>query len=211
MGDFPTPPSSDVAFTEAVKAVQRRRGSRADFLDTEAKGGWPTSITPSLAEFIAQVRTCYLATASASGQPYVQHRGGPPGFLRILDPHTVGFADFRGNRQYVTTGNLEENSRAHLFLIDYARRRRVKLWGTARIIEDDHDLIRRLTLDAYPAEAEQAILFTVEAWDINCTRHIPVLLPADEVSTAIKRLEARIGELESENAALKAASLPPRG
>lgn len=211
MGDTPTPPSSDVAFSGAVKAVQKRRGSRADFIDVEAKGGWATSITPSLAEFVSQVRTCYLASASASGQPYVQHRGGPPGFLRVLDPRTVGFADFRGNKQYITTGNLEENPRAHLFLIDYARRRRVKLWGTARIVEDDQDLIRRLSPGDYPAEAEQAVLFTVEAWDINCTRHIPVLLPADEVSAAIKRLERRIGELESENAALRAAAPRPAG
>lgn len=208
MDDSHVPPSSDVAFTQAVKAVQKRRGSRADFLDMEAKGGWPTTIPPNLADFIAQVRTCYLATASASGRPYVQHRGGAPGFLRVLDSRTVGFADFRGNKHYITTGNLEENPRAHLFLMDYARRRRVKLWGTARIVEDDHDLIRRLSLETYPAEAEQAIVFEVEAWDINCTRHIPVLLPADDVSAAIGKLEARIAELEKENAALKAA-LPP--
>ncbi len=197
-------PSSDVAFTPSVKAVQQRRGSRAEFTDQEAKGGWETTITPSLAEFISQIRTCYLATATAGGQPYVQHRGGPPGFLRVLDAHSLGFADFRGNQQYVTTGNLEENPRAFLFLIDYARRRRVKLWGTARIVENDPELNRRLSLETYPAEAEQAIVFTVEAWDINCPRHIPVMVPAEEVSVLLRQLKVRIGELERENAALTA-------
>lgn len=208
MRNMSAPPSSDIAFTPTVKAVQERRGSRIEFLDQEAKGGWETSITPSLAAFIAQVRTCYLATATADGQPYVQHRGGPPGFLRVLDAQTLGFADFRGNLQYLSTGNLEENPRAFLFLIDYARRRRVKLWGTARVVEDDPGLNRRLMLDTYP-EAEQAIVFTVEAWDINCPRHIPIMVPADEVSAMRKQLEARIHALECENAALKDARPPP--
>lgn len=206
MDDLSRRPASDVAFTPAVKAVQTRRGSRQEFADQEATRGWPTAITPNLAGFIAQVRTCYLATATAAGQPYVQHRGGPAGFLRVLDSQTIGFADFSGNRQYVTTGNLLENARAFLFLVDYAQRRRVKIWGTARIVEDDPALIRRLEVGSYPAEAEQAVLFTVEAWDVNCTRHIPVLLPAEEVSATVKELQRRIGELERENAALKAAA-----
>lgn len=200
-------PSSDVAFTPSVKAVQQRRGSRSEFTDQEARGGWETTITPSLAEFISHISTCYLATATAGGQPYVQHRGGPPGFLRVLDAHRLGFADFRGNRQYVTTGNLDENPRAFLFLIDYAHRRRVKLWGTARIVENDPELDRRLLVDTYPAEAEQAIVFTVEAWDVNCTRHIPVLVPSEEVSALRKQFELRINELERKNAALTATIL----
>ena len=199
-------PSSDVAFTARVKAVQMRKGSRAEFTEQESKGGWATTITPRLAEYIAQVRTCFLGTATAQGQPYVQHRGGPPGFLKILDAQTLGFVDFVGNYQYITTGNLEENPRAILFLIDYTRRRRVKLWGTARIIEGDMNLNRKLSLDSYPAEAEQAIIFTVEAWDMNCPRHIPIMIPFEDVSAAAKRLEERIVELETENAALKQAA-----
>ncbi|WP_275098693.1 pyridoxamine 5'-phosphate oxidase family protein [Sedimenticola hydrogenitrophicus] len=196
-------PSSDIAFTPSVKAVQKRKGSRVEFLEQEAEGGWATAITPSLAEFISQVRTCYLATATAEGQPYVQHRGGAPGFLQVLDPHTLGFADFRGNRQYVTTGNLDENPRAFLFLIDYIRSRRVKLWGTARVVENDPELSDRLLLKNYPADAEQVILFTVKAWDVNCPRHIPTMVPMEEVSKLCKRFETRIEELERENASLK--------
>jgi predicted pyridoxine 5'-phosphate oxidase superfamily flavin-nucleotide-binding protein len=198
--------SSDIAFTPSVKAVQERRGSRAAYARVEEKGGWPAAITPDLAAFIAEVRTCYLATANEAGQPYVQHRGGPPGFLRVLDPHTIGFADFTGNRQYITTGNLRENPRAFLFLMDYAGRRRVKLWGTARVVEDDPELIRRLTPADYRAKPEQAVLFTVEAWNGNCPKHIPVLLPADDVAAAVGKLQARIADLERENAALKAAA-----
>jgi len=200
------PASSDIAFTPSVKAVQERRGSRAAYTRVEEKGGWPTAITPDLAAFIAEIRTSYLATANGAGQPTAQHRGGPPGFLRVLDPHTIGFADFTGNRQYITTGNLRENPRAFLFLMDYAGRRRVKLWGTARVVEDDPDLIRRLTPADYGAKPEQAVLFTVEAWDSNCPKHVPVLLPADEVAAAVGKLQARIADLERENAALKAAA-----
>lgn len=205
MRDLSTPPSSDVAFTPSVKAVQEQRGSRGEFSDQEARGGWATSITPSLAEFVARIRTCYLATATASGQPYVQHRGGPPGFLRVLDSQTLGFADFPGNRHYLSTGNLAENPRAFLFLIDYVSRRRVKLWGSARTVENDPELNRRLLVDSYPAEAEQAIVFTLEAWDTNCPRHIPVMVPGEEVSAMRQQLELRINELERENAALKAS------
>lgn len=196
-------PSSDIAFTPSVKAVQKRKGSRIEFLEQEAEGGWATTITPSLAEFVSQVRTCYLATATVEGQPYVQHRGGAPGFLQILDSQTLGFADFRGNRQYVTTGNLDENPRAFLFLIDYIRSRRVKLWGTARVVENDPGLSDRLLIKNYPADAEQVILFTVKAWDVNCPRHIPAMIPMEEVSKLCKRFESRIEELERENALLK--------
>jgi predicted pyridoxine 5'-phosphate oxidase superfamily flavin-nucleotide-binding protein len=199
-------PSSDIAFTPAVKAAQKRKGSRVEFLEQEAEGGWATTITSSLADFISQVRTCYLATATAEGQPYVQHRGGPPGFLQTLDSQTLGFVDFPGNRQYVTTGNLEENPRAFLFLMDYTRNRRVKLWGTAHIVEDDPDLSDRLLIKSYPADAEQVVLFTVKAWDVNCPRHIPTLVPMEEVSKLCQRFETRIEELERENASLKEAS-----
>jgi hypothetical protein len=195
--------SSDVAFTPIVKAIQERRGSRAGYARMEQKGGWPTTVTPDLTAFIARADSFYLATANRAGHPYIQHRGGPKGFLKVLDDKTLGFVDFKGNRQYITTGNLQENSRAFIFLMDYAHRRRVKIWGTARVIEADADLIRQLFPDGYDAEPEQAILFTVEAWNANCPQHIPQKFDAGNVATALATLEARVRALEAENAALK--------
>ncbi len=195
--------SSDVAFTPAVKAIQDRRGSRAGYARMEQKGGWRTTITPDLASFIARADSFYLATANRAGHPYIQHRGGPKGFLKVLDDQTLGFVDFKGNRQYITTGNLAENPRAFIFVMDYAHRRRMKIWGTARVIEADPDLTRRLFPDGYDAEAEQAILFTVEAWDANCPQHIPQKFDADDVAAALATLDARVKTLEAENAALK--------
>ncbi len=193
-----TAPSSDVAFTPTVKAVQERRGSRRMFERMEARGGWSSTITPDLAAFIASVRSFYFATASKDGQPYVQHRGGPPGFLRVLDEKRLAFVDFTGNRQYITTGNLAENPRAFIFVMDYARRRRVKLWGTAEAIENDPELIRSLFPGDYPAEPIQAIIFTLTALDRNCAQHIPKLLPAEEVEAAIEALNKRIAALQAE-------------
>jgi predicted pyridoxine 5'-phosphate oxidase superfamily flavin-nucleotide-binding protein len=198
-------PSSDVAFTPAVKAVQTRRGSRAAYAKAEARGGFRTAVTPDLAQFLAGARSFYLATASAEGQPYVQHRGGPPGFLRVLDDRTLGFADFKGNRQYITTGNLAENPRAYIFVMDYAQRRRVKLWGRARVVEDDAALLERLWHEGYEARPEQIVLFEVEAWDTNCHQHIPQLFHADDVGRTIVELQTRIEALEAELAALRAA------
>jgi uncharacterized protein len=200
-----TRPSSDVAFTPAVKAIQEKRGSRGHYAKMEAKGGWRATVTPDLAAFLAEARSFYLATASAMGQPYIQHRGGPPGFLRVIDERTLGFADFKGNRQYITTGNLAENSRAYIFVMDYAQRRRVKLWGRARVVEDDPALLARLWPEGYTAREEQAILFEIEAWDTNCPQHIPQLFPAEDVSHTIEQFQARIRELEAEVEALKAA------
>lgn len=202
-------PSSDVAFTPAVKAVQARRGSRHLYEKAEAAGGFRTAIAPELIRFLAGVDTAYLATANAQAQPYAQHRGGPPGFIRALDERTLGFADYAGNRQYVTTGNLAENDRAFLFLMDYAHRRRIKLWGRARVVHDDPALVRSLMPDGYRARPEQAILFEVEAWDVNCPQHIPRKLDAGAVEAAIASLEVRVGELEAENAALRAARPSP--
>ena len=194
----PTAPASDVAFTPSVKAVQERRGSRRMFERMEARGGWSSTITPDLAAFIADVRSFYFATASKDGQPYVQHRGGPAGFLRVLDEKRLAFADFTGNRQYITTGNLAENPRAFIFLMDYARRRRVKLWGTAEAIENDPELIRSLFPRGYSAEPLQAIVFTLTAFDRNCAQHIPKLLPAEAVEAAIEALNGRIEALQAE-------------
>ena len=198
-------PSSDIAFTPAVKSVQASRGSREAHARAEARGGWRTTMTPDLAEFLAAARSFYLATASAEGQPYVQHRGGPPGFLRVLDERTLGFADFKGNRQYITTGNLAENERAYMFVMDYAQRRRVKLWGRARVVEDDPALLARLWPEGYQARPEQVIVFDLEAWDTNCPQHIPQMFHAEDVGGTILQLQARINELEAEVAALKGA------
>jgi predicted pyridoxine 5'-phosphate oxidase superfamily flavin-nucleotide-binding protein len=201
--------SSDVAFSPSVKAVQARKGSRAAYARLEARGGFETEITDELARFLAERDSAYLATASAAGQPYVQHRGGPKGFLRVLDRRTLGWADFRGNRQYVTTGNLAENDRAVLFLMDYANRARVKIWGRARVVEDDPALVERLMPEGYRATPEQAVLFTVEAWDVNCPQHIPRKLDAAAVDEEVARLRERIAALEAENARLRGGA--PRG
>jgi predicted pyridoxine 5'-phosphate oxidase superfamily flavin-nucleotide-binding protein len=214
MADELPHPSSDVAFTPAVKAAQEKRGSRGQFARMEARGGFRTAVTPDLAAFLAEARSFYLATASADGQPYVQHRGGPPGFLRVIDERTLGFADFKGNRQYITTGNLAENARAYIFVMDYAQRRRVKLWGRARVVEDDPALLARLWPEGYTARPEQAILFEIEAWDTNCPQHIPQMFHADDVGRTIVQLQTRIEELEAELAALRAgegASPPTSG
>jgi uncharacterized protein len=197
-------PSSDVAFTPAVKEVQERRGSRQSYAKMEARGGFRTAVTPDLAAFLGAVRSFYLATASTDGQPYVQHRGGPPGFLRVIDAHTLGFADFKGNRQYITTGNLAENPRAYIFVMDYAQRHRVKLWGRARVVEDDAALLARLWPEGYTARPEQIILFEIEAWDTNCPQHIPQMFHAEDVARTVVELQTRINQLEAEVAALKA-------
>ena len=200
--------STDVAFTPAVKAEQQRRGSRAAYARLEEKGGWSTTVTEDLAAFIANARSFYLATATKKGQPYIQHRGGPKGFLRVLDANTLAFADFAGNRLYITSGNLAENPQAFLFLMDYANRRRVKIWGTAKVVVDDPDLKARLTTDRYAARVEQSIVFRIEAWDTNCPQHIPQLLPAEDVADAFDALKARIAALETENAALRQGHHP---
>jgi predicted pyridoxine 5'-phosphate oxidase superfamily flavin-nucleotide-binding protein len=195
--------ASDVAFSPAVKRVQERRGSRAAYQRREEKGGWRSTVSPDLAAFLAERDSFYLATASAEGQPYIQHRGGPKGFLRVLDEQTLGFADYRGNKQYITTGNLEENDRAYIFLMDYEHRRRVKIWGRARVTEDP-EIIKRLMPEGYEAQPEQAVLFTVAAWDTNCNQHIPQKFAAEDVAAAAAVLQARIVELEAENARLRA-------
>src|SRR5216684_2239326 len=163
-GDFPMSDtdtySSDVAFTPAVKAIQAAKGSRAAYAHVEERGGWRTEIDEHLAAFVAEANSMYLATASADGQPYIQHRGGPKGFVRILDKNTLAFADYSGNRQYITQGNLSENPKAHIFLMDYAHRRRVKIWGEARVVDDDPALMQQ----GYRARPEQVILFKIAAW-----------------------------------------------
>jgi predicted pyridoxine 5'-phosphate oxidase superfamily flavin-nucleotide-binding protein len=200
--------SSDVAFTPAVKAVQARKGSRAAYADVEARGGWRTEIDDNLAAFLADASSLYFATASADGQPYIQHRGGPKGFIRVLDKNTLAFADYGGNRQFITQGNLSENPRAHIFLMDYAHRRRVKLWGEARVVDDDPALLKWLMPQGYKARPEQVILFRISVWDTNCPQHIPQKFDAADVAAALAARDARITELEAELAAAKAAAAP---
>jgi hypothetical protein len=195
--------SSDVAFTPAVKAIQARKGSRNAYARVEQNGGWRTAIDDDLAGFLAAQNSMFLATASADGQPYIQHRGGPAGFIRVLDKQTLAFADYSGNRQYITQGNLAENPKANIFLIDYAHRRRIKIWGTARVVEDDPALLQSLMPQGYKARPEQVILFTVTAWDTNCPQHIPQKFDAADVAAALAGRDARIAELE---AALAAAT-----
>jgi predicted pyridoxine 5'-phosphate oxidase superfamily flavin-nucleotide-binding protein len=198
--------SSDVGFTPAVKAIQTRKGSRDMYANVEARGGWRTEIDETLAAFLAQTNSFYFSTASADGQPYIQHRGGPKGFVRILDKNTLAFADYKGNQQFITQGNLSENPKAYIFVMDYAHRRRVKLWGEARIVEDDPALLQSLMPKGYKARPEQAILFKVSAWDTNCPQHIPQKFDAEDVAGALAFRDERIAELEAELAALKGQS-----
>lgn len=195
------PPSSDIGFTPTVKAIQSRKGSRSTYARMEEHGGWQTGITPDLAAFVGEVRSFFLATANGEDQPYIQHRGGPPGFLKVVDAHTLGFADFKGNRQFITQGNLEENPKAFIFLIDYMLRRRIKVWGKARIVEADPELLSRLMPEGYRAKPEQVLLFDVEAWDANCPQHIPQRFEAEDVSRVLAERDARIAELEAQLAA----------
>jgi hypothetical protein len=197
---------SDVAFTGAVKAIQTRKGSRQAYARMEQVRGWATEISNDLKHEIESQTSVFLATASADGQPYVQHRGGPPGFLRVLDPHTIAFVDFAGNRQYISQGNLAENHKAQLFLIDYAQGRRIKVWGTAEVVEGDRGLIERLMPAGYQARAEPAIVFTVRSWDVNCPRHIPQRFEAADVAAAIEARDQRIAALEAEVAELRKAT-----
>jgi predicted pyridoxine 5'-phosphate oxidase superfamily flavin-nucleotide-binding protein len=203
--------ASDLAFTPGVKAIQSRKGSRAAYARMESQGGWATAITDELGGFIARQTSVFLATANAQGQPYIQHRGGPPGFLQVLDEHTIGFADFNGNRQFISSGNLAENPQAHLFMIDYATRQRIKVWGTARVVEDDRELIERLMPANYKAKSEQALLFTVATWDANCPQHIPQRFEASDVAEALSSRDQKIAELEAEIIRLNSghANMPP--
>ncbi len=203
--------SSDVAFTPAVKAIQERKGSRRGYASMEERGGWRTLITPDLAAFIGEQISIFMATVNADGQPYIQHRGGPPGFLHVLDERTIAFADFSGNRQYISQGNLAENPRAHLFLIDFMHQRRVKIWGEAKVVENDPELMARLMPEGYKARPEQVIVFKVSVWDSNCHQHIPQRFEAADVAAALETRERRIAELEAEVARLKSETVAAAG
>ena len=195
--------ASDVAFSPSVKAAQERHGSRAGYASMESRGGWSDEITRDLAEFIDSRDSLYLGTASADGQPYIQHRGGPTGFLKVLDNKTLAFADFAGNRQYISEGNLAENDQAFIFLMDYANRRRVKIWGAAEFVDDDPELLERLVDPTYGGRPERALVFHLEAWDVNCPQHITPRLTEAEIASETQKLRDRVAELEAERAVLQ--------
>lgn len=200
--DYTNPTPSDIFFSPAVKAVQAARGSRESYARMAARGAFRTEINDDLTERLAAADSFYLATASADGQPYIQHRGGPPGFIRVLDDHRIAFADYRGNKQYISTGNLSENHRAQMFVMDYANQRRVKIWGQA-ITTQDAAIMSQLMPDGYRAQPEQAIIFTVDVWDLNCPQHIPIKLPISDVAPLIADLRSQAAALEAELAAAR--------
>ena len=194
---------ADIAFTAAVKAAQASRGSREMQERILNRRDWQCEITPDLAEFLSTRDSFYFATANTFGQPYIQHRGGPPGFLRVLGPRTLGLADFAGNKQYISLGNLSENDRVHLFLMDYPGRQRVKIWGRARVVDDDTALLASLSDTDYATELERALLISVDAWTRNCPAHITPRHDETTIAKVTEKLTARIRELEVENAELR--------
>lgn len=195
--------NSSVVFTPAAQQAQEQRGSAKAYA-ARLQEGFPDTVTSELTAFIAEQDTVFLATASAQGAPYIQHRGGPKGFIKVIDEHTLGFADYRGNRQYITLANLSENDRAYLFLLDPARKQRIKLWGRARVVENDAALVERLFDQGYKAKPERAILFTIEAWDVNCSQHIVTRFTEAEIAEALEKVQLKIAELETENVRLRA-------
>ena len=196
--------NSSRVFTLAAQQAQAERGSAKAYARRMAEG-FPDRVTPELAKFIAEQDTAFLATTSGDGAPYLQHRGGPKGFIKVIDEKTLGFADYRGNRQYITLANLSENDRAFLFLLDPARRQRIKIWGRARMIENDPAPIEQLFDGDYKAKPERAVLFTIEAWDVNCSSHIVTRFTEAEVEDAFSAVQSKVAELQAENARLRAA------
>lgn len=197
--------TSDIALTETVKQLQTRNGSREAYARMEAGSGWSDRITPQLADFIARQNSFYLATVNADGQPYIQHRGGPRGFLKPIDDRTLGMADFRGNRQFISQGNLLESRKAFIFLMDYANRRRIKIWGEAAMIEGDEALLQTVMPEGYAAAPERVLLFKVTAWDPNCPQHIPRKIDADEVDAVLAERDREIAELKAQIELLRQA------
>src|SRR5258708_8970971 len=196
--------NSAIVFPPAVRRAQAEHGTARAY-DRKIEAGFPDTVTPELAAFIAEQDTAFLGTASADGAPCIQHRGGPKGFIKVIDAHTLGFADYRGNKQYITLGNLSENECAYLFLIDFSRRQRIKLWGRARIVENDDALIEKLFDHGYKAKPERVILFTIEAWDVNCSQHIQARMTVPEVEGLLGAVQERIASLQAENVRLQAA------
>jgi predicted pyridoxine 5'-phosphate oxidase superfamily flavin-nucleotide-binding protein len=194
--------NASVVFTSAAQTAQAERGSATAYARRMAEG-FPDTVTPELAQFIAQLDTAFLATATADGAPYIQHRGGPKGFIKVIDERTLGFADYRGNRQYITLANLSENDRAYLFLLDPARRQRIKLWGRARVVENDAALVEKLFDTGYKAKPERAILVTIAAWDVNCSQHIVTRFTEAEIEEAFAIVQEKVAALQAENTHLR--------
>lgn len=188
--------TSDIAFSPSVKAIQEKYHSRSSYARMEQIGGWKSEISSQLENFLNIMDSFYFSTANSDGQPYVQHRGGPRGFLKVLDHKTLAFADFAGNRQYISTGNLSENNKAFIFLMDYPNKRRIKIWGKAKVIFDDKVLLSSLSDSSYNAHVERAIIFTVEAWDTNCPQHIKQRFTQEDILEITEPLNKRILELE---------------
>ena len=195
--------NSSIVFTPAVQKAQAERGAASSY-ERRIAEGFPDTVTPELAKFIAEQDTAFFGTASAEGAPYIQHRGGPKGFIKVIDEKTLGFADYRGNRQYITLANLSENDRAYLFLLDPARKQRIKIWGRARVIENDVALVEKLFDAGYKAKPERAILFTIEAWDVNCSQHIVTRYTEAQLEAGFADVRRHIAALEAENATLRA-------
>lgn len=195
---------SDIAFTPAVKAVQERLGSREIYAKSETRGGWSNTVTPDLAGFIAGRDSFYLGTASAEGQPYIQHRGGPKGVLKVLDERHLAFADFSGNLQYISVGNLAENDKVFIFLMDYPNRTRIKIWGRGQVVEDDPELLARVADPSYSAKPERVFVFEYAAWDRNCPQHITPRYTEEQLHERVRELQERIAQLEAVNAKLRA-------
>lgn len=194
----------ELAFTDAVRAMQKKQGSAAMY----ARSLTPAApaddrLGPNEAQFIALRDGFYQATVSATGWPYVQFRGGPRGFLKVLDDKTLGYADYRGNRQYISAGNLAENDRISLILMDYPNSARLKILGRVAI-SDDPDLITRLMDAGYKARPERAVVITVEGFDWNCPQHIPVRLTMEELEPILAPFQQELADLRAENAELKA-------
>ena len=194
---------SDIGFTPAVKSRQEALGSRQAYDRATAEQDWPETVTAELAEFLATRESFYIATVSENGHPYIQHRGGPKGFLKAIDEKTLAFADLGGNQQYISLGNLDGNDRVHLFFMDYANQQRIKLWGHARVVDDDPALLSVLTDPAYRGRPERAFVITVDAWDRNCPQHIPELHDVATIRMVTEKLSRQVAELRAENAELK--------
>lgn len=189
--------TSDIAFTPSVKAIQEKFQSRSSYARMEQSEGWQFEVTPQLSQFLGEMDSFYLGTSNSKGQPYIQHRGGPKGFLKTIDRRTLAFADFSGNKQYITTGNLSENDKSFIFLMDYPNKARIKIWGTAKVIEKDKELLKSLSDDSYKARPERVIVFSVKAWDVNCRQHIQQRFTQENIKSITDPLNERIKELES--------------
>ncbi|MBY0531247.1 MAG: pyridoxamine 5'-phosphate oxidase family protein [Xanthobacteraceae bacterium] len=196
--------NSDVVFPPAARRAQEQRGSAKAYAG-RVEEGFPDTITPDLAQFIERMDTAFLGTVTENGAPYIQHRGGPRGFIKIVDEQTLGFADYRGNRQYITISNIENNDRAFLFLFEPATRSRIKLWGRLKAVEGDAALIGKLFDQGYKAKPERVLLFTIEAWDVNCSQHITERFTKEEIASAVSQIQQKIVALETENAQLRKA------